>query len=92
MTENAHLQIVANPENAGDDGQPPRRLRLPLSTAEDVKRELARIYREGKAGQRDVADVSKLANVLAQLARLIETSDVEKRLEKLETQNRRAAA
>lgn len=92
MADNDHLQIVPSPDNAGDDGQPPRRLRLPLSTAEDVTRELSRLYREGKAGQRDVGDVSKLANVLALLARLIETSDLEKRLERLEAEHRRNAA
>lgn len=92
MADNDHLQIVPSPDNTGDDGQTPRRLRLPLSTAEDVTRELARLYREGKAGQRDVGDVSKLANVLALLARLIETSDLEKRLERLEAEHRRNAA
>ena len=33
------------------------RLRLPLKTMDDVKAELARLYREGKAGRRDVAEV-----------------------------------
>ena len=92
MADKEHLEIVAGPDNTGDIDSPPRRLRLPLSTAEDVKRELARIYREGKAGQRDVGDVSKLANVLALLARLIETSDLERRLEALEQADGKKAA
>ena len=92
MADKEHLEIVADPDNTGDSDPPPRRLRLPLSTAEDVKRELARIYREGKAGQRDVGDVSKLANVLALLARLIETSDLERRLEILEQADGKKAA
>ena len=92
MAEKEHLEIVTDPDNTGDSDSPPRRLRLPLSTAEDVKRELARIYREGKAGQRDVGDVSKLANVLALLARLIETSDLERRLEVLEQADGKKAA
>lgn len=60
------------------------RLRLPLATMEDVRRELARLYREGKSGRREVADVSKLANVLQILARVIEGSTLEARIEALE--------
>lgn len=67
---------------------PPQRLRLPLRTIDDVKAELARLYRQGKAGRRNVADVSKLAHVLALLGRLIEGADIEARLAALEAQNR----
>lgn len=63
---------------------PPPRLRLPLASVQDVRRELSRIYREGKSGQRDVAEVSRLANILQILSRCIEGSEFEKRLEKLE--------
>lgn len=69
--------------NAGDPAAPPR-LRLPLKTMDDVKAELARLYRDGKAGKRDIADVSKLANVLSILGRLIEGVDLAARLEALE--------
>ncbi len=62
----------------------PPRLRLKLSTADDVRRELARIYREARSNQLDVAVVSRLANVLMILNRCIETSDLEARLIALE--------
>ena len=65
----------------------PPRLRLKLATIDDVKTELSRLYREGKAGTRDVAEVSKLANVLALLARMIEGSDLERRIAALEGGN-----
>ena len=71
-------------DNPIDEEQATPRLRLPLATSKDVCRELARLYRDGKSGQREVADVSRLANVLQILGRLIETSDLEKRLELLE--------
>ena len=67
---------------SGEAGQP--RLRLPLKTMDDVKAELARLYREGKAGRRDVAEVSKLANVLSILGRLIEGVELAARVEALE--------
>jgi hypothetical protein len=63
---------------------PPSRLRLRLSTLDDVRAELARLYREGKSGRRDITDVSKLANVLAILGRLIEGASLEDRIEELE--------
>lgn len=66
---------------------PPSRLRLKLTTAGDVRRELGRIYREGKSGTREVGDVSRLANVLMILGRLIESSDLEMRIKLLEDKN-----
>ena len=71
---------------AGKCATPPR-LRLKLNSIDDVKAEMARLYREGKAGQRDVQDVSRLANVLSLLARMIEGSDLEKRIAALEGGN-----
>ena len=64
------------------------RLRLPLKTMDDVKAELARLYREGKAGRRDVAEVSKLANVLSILGRLIEGVELAARVDALERKPR----
>lgn len=61
-----------------------KRLRLPLRTVDDIKTELARLYREGKAGRRAVADVSKLANVLGILGRVIELGEFEARIKALE--------
>lgn len=71
-------------EDSSDAADPPGRLRLKLKTMDDVKAELARLYRQGKAGRRDVAEVSKLANVLSILGRLIEGVDLAARLDALE--------
>lgn len=75
------LRAKSNPVTA------PPRLRLKLHTLGDVRRELARIYREGKTGQREVADVSRLANVLQILAKAIESGVLEQRIERLESAN-----
>ena len=74
--------------DAGSKPEPPgqTRLRLPLKTMDDVQAELARLYREGKAGRRPIADVSKLANVLGILGRLIEGADLAARIEALESE------
>jgi len=65
-----------------EGGTPP--LRLKLATLEDVRKELARLYREGKSGRRDVVEVSRLANVLQILGRSIADSDLEHRIKALE--------
>jgi len=71
--------------SAGAEPQPtPSRLRLPLASIEDVRRELARLYREAKSGRRDVQDASRLAHILGALGRMIEGADLERRIAALE--------
>src|SRR3954462_398648 len=60
--------------------------RLRLDTIDRVRRELTRLYLLGREGHRDVAEVSRLANVLALIGRLLEGSELERRLEAVEHQ------
>lgn len=69
----------------------PSRLRLPLGTMGHVKAELARLYRDAKAGRRDIADASKLANMLSILGRLIEGTETLARIEALEAKEKERA-
>jgi hypothetical protein len=62
----------------------PPKVRKALSRVEHCRSEIASIFREARAGRLDVADASKLVNILAVLARLIESSDLEKRIEQIE--------
>ncbi len=71
----------AKPE---ESAAPPSRVRCKLNTVDDVKAEMARLYREGKSGARSVSDVSRLANVLSLMGRLIEGADFEARMAALE--------
>lgn len=87
MAANDTVEHDESRADASDAGQPPR-LRLPLATIDDVRREMGRLYREGKAGRRDVGEVSKLANVLSLLGRLIEGAEIEARIAKLEAMQR----
>lgn len=71
--------------NAGAKPDPsPSRLRLPLTTVEDIRRELARLYREAKSGRRDVGDASRLAHMLGLLGRMVEGAELERRIAALE--------
>lgn len=64
----------------------PARYRAKLDTVGDIKREVAKLYRESRSGLMDVNDLSKYSYVLNNLAKIIETSELEERLEQLENQ------
>ena len=55
-----------------------------LDTLHKVRRELAHLYREGKAGRMDVATASRLAHILALIARILEGAQLEDRVAELE--------
>lgn len=63
-----------------------RIVRLRLDTSTDCQRALARLIRSTMAGKIATSDLSRYANALMVLARLIEGGDLEKRLEALEAQ------
>src|SRR5215472_1257516 len=58
--------------------------RIDLKTIDDVRVEMARVYRDMRSGKIDTADGTKLAYVLAQIGKLIEAGELEKRLEAVE--------
>lgn len=67
-----------------DNTNEPKTVRVRLQTIDDVKHELGRIYRLARRGVMETQDLSRYANVLQILGRLIEGSDLEARLAKLE--------
>jgi hypothetical protein len=79
-----------NVNNDVDDSADPPRRRLRLDSLDRVRRELVKIYRQGRDGDRDVSDASKLANILTMIARILEGSDLEKRITALEQQRDRS--
>jgi hypothetical protein len=58
--------------------------RIDLKTIDDVRVEAARVYRDMRTGRIDTADGTKLAYVLSMIGKLIESGEIEKRLEALE--------
>ena len=60
------------------------RYRAKLDSINDVKREMAKVYREARSGLVDVQDATKLTWCLQAVAKVIEGSDLEKRIEALE--------
>lgn len=61
-----------------------QRYRCKLDTLDDVKREMSKVYRETRSELIDPAVGSKLVYMLQSIGKVIETSDLEKRVEVLE--------
>lgn len=81
MRREKHSPVTIEGRTGKPDPTPPK---IKLSSIEDVRREMATIYREARAGTMDVTDVGKLAYVLAGIGKLIEVEQIEKRLFDLE--------
>ena len=63
-----------------------KRYRCELDTANDVKKELSKLYREARSGLVATGDATKLGWLLGEIRKTIETSDIEQRIEQLEQQ------
>jgi hypothetical protein len=57
---------------------------IKLATTEDCRREMARVYRDARQGRADTTDASRLVYMLGSIAKLIETGQLEQRLNVLE--------
>lgn len=62
----------------------PIRYRAKLDTLQDIRREMAKVYRETRSGIIDTQDATKLTWCLQALGKVIEGSDIEQRIEALE--------
>ena len=74
---------------ASASGVVPTPRRINLDSVENVRREMARVYRDMRTGKIPSGEGTRLAFVLAQLGKLLETSVLEKRIEQLELENLR---
>ena len=93
IAENVQLAAMQSGREAGVSSAPlpPAKLaspRLKLETVQNVRRELARIYREARRGELKVETATRLAYLLDLMSRLIERSELEARIEALERQGR----
>ena len=90
-------EAVADASDAGSDTEgvggnvvtysarfPSDSRRVDLKTIDDVRVEMGRVYRNMRSGKIDSQDGTRLVYVLAQIGKLIEAGDIEKRLEALE--------
>ena len=80
---------LLQPSNSAGLPAQPRRTRLRLDSVDRVRRELIKLYRQGRDGERGTDDVAKLAGVLGIVGRLVESDELEARLDALERAARR---
>lgn len=80
---------TADNEPATIDGSTLRVLPTPqtihLKTADDVRLEMAKLYRAMKAKDIETQEGTRLCYVLTQIGKMIELSDLEKRIDMLES-------
>ncbi|HQS03651.1 MAG TPA: hypothetical protein PK693_10800 [Halothiobacillus sp.] len=65
--------------------------RINLSSSADVRRELAKVYRDVRQGRMDASEGTKLGYLLELMRKMIETEELEKRLAKIEANNEQLA-
>lgn len=66
----------------------PQRRKAQLDRLEGVRREMSRVYRDMESGKRDSQDGSRLVNVLTQIAKVLELTEIERRLTAVEDRAR----
>lgn len=78
--ETKHLEVIDGELIPAD----PTPKQIKLVTIMDCKREMARVYRDSRQGRIDIQDGTRLVYMLSQIGKLIEVSELEKRIELLE--------
>jgi len=58
--------------------------KINLATSEDVRREMAKVYREARVGKVPISDATKFSYILTQILKAHELMVLESRLEVLE--------
>lgn len=81
MTCAKHSPLTIDATTGEPDPTPPK---IKLNSIGDVRREMATIYREARAGKLDISDAGRFAYVLTGIGKLIEVELIEGRLTELE--------
>lgn len=76
-------KLPKNKENPATPS-PPIRRKIVLTKIGHVRAELSRLYSEARHGDIAIADASRLAYLLATIAKVIQDGDIEARLDAIE--------
>ncbi|MDR3413287.1 MAG: hypothetical protein P4L87_20430 [Formivibrio sp.] len=85
MAENGNTNLPEVIQANEQMGSHSPRSRLRLGTIRECRRELAKLYVDARCGAIETADATRLAYLLTSLANLIRESEMEERIEALET-------
>jgi hypothetical protein len=58
--------------------------KIKLNSLDDVRREMATVYREARGGRMDASEAGRLAYILSGIGKLIEATDIERRIVQME--------
>jgi hypothetical protein len=58
--------------------------KIKLNTLEDVRREMAKVYREARGGGMDASEAGRFAYILSGIGKMIEATDIERRIVQME--------
>jgi hypothetical protein len=58
--------------------------KIKLNSLDDVRREMASVYREARGGRMDASEAGRLTYILIGIGKLIEVTDIERRLVQME--------
>jgi hypothetical protein len=81
LRRESHSPVTIDAATGTPDPTPQK---IKLSSIEDVRREMATIYREARAGRVDISDAGRFAYILTGIGKLVEIEQVERRLIELE--------
>lgn len=88
--KNTDINFATTIDNYSGDILPTPSKKIDLANINDVRLEMASVYRSMKSGSIEAGVGSRLAYVLGQIGKMIELHDIEKRIELLETGNNSA--
>jgi hypothetical protein len=80
--ESAKLRPVTIDATSGTCTPTPPKIKL--NALEDVRREMASVYREARGGRMDTSEAGRLAYILSSIGKLIEATDIERRIVQME--------
>ena len=83
-TDTEHHRTI---DNTSGKLMPTHAKKIDLATVDDVRLEMARVYRDMKCGAIETSDGSRLVYTLSAIAKMIEIHDIEKRIALLEGNN-----
>lgn len=81
------INLSRTTDNASGDILPTPTKKIDLATVNDVRLEMASVYRGMKSGLIEPSDGTKLTYVLIAIGKMIAENDFEKRIEVLEVAN-----
>lgn len=87
MTNKTDINEPVTIDNVSGSLLPTRTKKVDLKSINDVRLEMANVYRSMKSGEIETSDGTKLVYVLGAIGKMIEIHEIEIRIELLEEKN-----